>query len=528
MMIKRKNTFKFRSDQNTSKFQDFISMPISLDSIKSHSVFTRAISLSDSTFNESLIPYDIHLQNSINEYLNIDKIESDFDLITDKFEESIYEAIEKSKNCMIPCFNVACDKSIQPNGSFAVIDIGGSTLRVSVVKFLENNKANCLVNNSWTIEDGNKHLDRSFFKWIAKNFKSIIHKDLISELTNEKGYIKLGITWSFPIIQNESSNRGIVSDLGKGFSISDEFRGKDLKDIFEDCFQDNDIPIEIYAIVNDSTSVFVTGSYFNNSKLGLVQGTGINSSFLIEPSLLGNEKKKLLPSVMNDGSKLLINSESSFLGYHLNDYICSADRRMNMIWDLMSYDDITPPHLTTDAYGVFQPLEIITSGRYIPEIIRRIFVGILESDDDVVITESNEYSLTAEFLAGLSECSDLSKFRNELEELIGVENIKLEDLNTLKIITETVIYRASIILSSYIIALVRVTKFTHLENLEISVVGSMLQYFPDYKETVLDILEVESQDGKLPIISFDFIKDSSIYGASIAAFVNESKTMLYN
>lgn len=130
--------------------------------------------------------------------------------------------------------------------------------------------------------DQNKHLDSSFFNWVTEKFKSVIGPNIIDSLKNLKGNIKLGITWSFPIIQADAPNRGKISDLGKGFSMDNSFKGKDLKDIFENAFANANIPVEVYSIVNDSISVFIAGSYFNNSKLGLVQGTGVNSCFLID------------------------------------------------------------------------------------------------------------------------------------------------------------------------------------------------------------------------------------------------------
>lgn len=461
------------------------------------------------------------LQQSLNAQLKIAEIEDDFDVITRQFEDSIYESLEKSNSCMLPCFNVVCEQDCNPRGSFCILDIGGSTLRVSIVNFLDDGTAECLVNESWSIEDSNKHLDRSFFRWVTQKFKFLVDDDMCSTLKNSRGKIKVGITWSFPIIQHTASNKGIVSDLGKGFSVCDEFKGGDLKDIFENCFADGGIPIEIYSIVNDSVSVFVTGSYFNNAKLGLVQGTGINSSFLVDQSLAGKQKIKFLRNTDSD-KKVLINTEASFLGYHLHKYVSDVDRDMNRLWKVMGSDEYPPPHMTTDTYGVFQPLEMITSGRYIPEIIRRF---VAEYFSDTAVPEAgSEYTLSAELLASLYRCSDPEKFRAELGKSLPLDNLKDDDLVILKTITKTVIYRASMILASYIIAMVRVAKFTHLEKLEISVVGSMLQYFPEYKETVLGILDSKAvQSHNIPKISFDFIKDSSIYGASIAAYVNQER-----
>lgn len=480
--------------------------------IKTNSTFKRPSIVPNNNENYAqthLFIKNVILQNRLDDYFRINLLNDNFDLITKQFEDSIYDSLLNSENCMIPFFDVTLNNNaITADSLITVIDIGGSTLRISVVRFLENNNAECIINRTWLINDSNKHFDRSFFDWIANNFKSIINNELLEKMSNShhESKINIGITWSFPLVQNIAPNRGIVSDLGKGFSVSDEFKGKDLKDIFETCFKQNDILIDVRAIVNDSISVYIAGSYFKDSKLGLVQGTGVNSCFLINSNMLGDFKKQ---SFENDRiiSKYLVNTEASFLGFHLVDYITSIDLKLNNTWNSVIQKKYLPPHLTTKMYGVFQPLELLTSGRYLPEIIRRIIIENTFSTnfDPNMLTNDEQlpYGLSA------TRLSKIYKNTNDSE-----------DLNNLRIITDTIIYRASLILASYIIALLKVTKFTKIATLDVCVVGSMLEFFPGYKDKVLDILQIQSRRQHIPSVSFDFIKDSSVYGAAIASFVD--------
>ena len=463
------------------------------------------------------------LHANVSEYLKLDEIINDFTVITDRFEKSMYEAIEKSDNCMIPCYNVVCEEETSLSGLTAVIDIGGSTLRICVVQLSENHEVKCIVNKSWIIEDSMKHLDRSFFKWIADNFKSVIDEDLMGSLKNSAGAVNVGLTWSFPIIQNQAPNRGIVSNLGKGFSVSDELKGGDLKDIFETCFHDSDLVIDICAIVNDSISVFIAGAYLSHSKLGLVQGTGVNSCFLIEKeSLPASKLTQLKLDKSTNSSRLLINTEASFLGDHLHSYMSPADREMHATWDLLADPAILPPHLTTSVYGVFQPLEVLTSGRYLPEIVRRLVTKFQPATTDTIFTESpqSEYSLTAEHLSKLCTKSEIGN--------------DIADLSILDVVTKAVVQRASIILSAFIIAMIRVTGFatpssSQLKSVEdtqklcIAVVGSMLKHFPGYLDLVEETLREKCELLNLPLVEFDFVEDSSIFGAAIAALGQENR-----
>lgn len=466
------------------------------------------------------------VKQAIMSYLKIHEIEKNFDTITREFENSIHESLQKSQNCMLPCFNVVCDSNCLPDEYYAVIDIGGSTLRISVIKFLEENKAECIINKSWVIFDDNKHLDQQFFEWIAGNFKSLIANDMKVLLENSRGSMKVGITWSFPLLQIEAPNRAVVSDLGKGFSVCLEFKGKDLKDIFEESFTRFGLDIEIYAIINDSVSGFVAGSYLINSKLGLVQGTGVNSCFFVDKEKLSYGKIGFLKPNFG-GEKILVNAEASFLGYHLFPHISEADKEMNPLWDVISEQELPYPHMTTGDYGVFQPLEVITSGRYIPEIIRRIFMKTMDMEKH---SEGGaEYSLSAELLGELclsDDDDDDDEVRGKLCTALQLEYISKDEIGILKIITEVVIHRASIVLASYIIAMLRVSGHIDTDILTISVVGSMLQHFPRYKETVLEILGNKKHIYKLPNITFGFVEDSSIYGAAIAACATQRSLCL--
>ena len=489
------------------------------DKSDSVAILTESLTTDTDSSSDSTLNFDTHnvIEQKLLNYLKINQINDNFEKITEIFESQIFDSIYKSNNCMLPCLSIPPNENEQLLGFVTVIDIGGSTLRISVVEFLPNKKAQCIINKSWNINNDNKVFNIHFFNWIATNFKSVIDNQLIEKLSDNDNKIKIGLTWSFPIIQNIASNRGIVSDLGKGFSVCDEFKSGDLKDIFENCFASNNIPIKIYTIVNDSISVFISGAYFKSSKLGLVQGTGVNSCMLIDSKLFSNEKKSKLPKSYALNDKLLVNTEASFLGMHLKDYLSASDHEISGIWSIIDNDNsILPPHLTTSHYGVFQPLELLTSGRYIPEIIRRIFINF--NDNKKSLFEKNfpntEYSLTAHQLSLLNQGKN-----------VGFDLIE-EELIILKKITEFVIYRASIILVSYIISLVNIGKFNSLNELDISVVGSMLNHFPGYKKAVTEVLIEKSLLEETPNISLDFIEDSSIYGAAISALINEKRNLI--
>lgn len=484
--------------------------------------------------------------NYMQKFLRLSAIESDFNNITNTFMESIIESLKISTNTMLPFLSV---ESLQTKNTnipecktclYIVIELGGSTLRIGILRIKPGFTIECIESASWDIENGNKHLDSFFIKWIAERLIAIIPENMYSDLIAENNKIKLGITWSFPIIQSSCRSGGILSHMGKGFTISNEFKGKDIKDIFEINFRKFGIPVEVYAIINDSIAVYLTGTFLNDSSLSLIQGTGVNSCFEIETKNLDKRMQDRLLSLLNrldflPGSKLLINTEASFLGYHLSKYVNSTDIGMFQQWEKLQKDDASfpKPHIAIPANQIFQPLEILTSGRYIPEITRRIAVKEFDNKLGMKIFDRlEEYSLTSKLLSSLYSCENIESFYIHFNEItkskLSYNSMMLSMImKRLKIIIEKVIYRASLILSSYIISLLKVEMQINNVSLPereiqqtttISVTGSMLQYFPGYKDTVLKLLmEYKEKTQDIPTVKFKFVNDCNLYGAAIAA-----------
>ncbi|KAH3902416.1 hexokinase family protein SCDLUD_002238 [Saccharomycodes ludwigii] len=458
------------------------------------------------------IPNKNALTYYLNKYFHIAELQQNFDEIVLEFKEDMFDAIYKSYNSMRPFFNVVPNQEV--NGTCFVIDIGGSTLRISMVELSFNYQINCILSESWCIADDNKVIDKDWLKWIISKFKGFLQTLKIKhkvDLSNNNGKFKVGITWSFPMVQKDASNRGEISDLGKGFEVCQEYFGGDLKDIFENNFREEGLDIDVGSIVNDSIAVFVTGAYLVKSKLALVLGTGLNSCFAINNSLFGQHKRLPL-SVNSPSDKVLVNAESSFFGYNLQKYVTDIDKQMCAFWNL-NYEQYLPPHLTTDQYGVFQPLELLTAGRYIPEIIRLTIAKVFAECSFVIpsLFTKGKYCCDAEFFA---------KLYIDVNQVSGLKPDKYE---LVKDIIDVVIKRASLILAMYIIALLQLAEATTSatsarETVYISVVGSMLKYFPGYKGKVEGYLNFYCKRLNLPKVEFIFLENSSIYGASISCF----------
>ncbi|ODV97132.1 hypothetical protein PACTADRAFT_32623 [Pachysolen tannophilus NRRL Y-2460] len=488
---------------------------------------SNAISRSSTNISLNLTEAELELQD-----LKIGLIQQNFDDITKEFEECLIDAIYESKNSMIPSCNMI--PKGHEVGRYLIIDIGGSTLRIAIVDLTgDKSTSKSLIEESWKILQKGKIIDAFFFENIAQKAKIILEK---SNFFNNHEKINVGITWSFPIVQKSPSS-ALISDLGKGFTVLEDFKNKDLKQLFEKYFKKQDIDIDVLAIVNDSISVFIAGSYFDNCKLALVLGTGLNASFSVKRDMLSNRKKKLIISLNNkENEEVLLNSELSLFGYNIQKYITRFDEEMCSTWK-SKFDEFEKenlPHMSS-IYGVFQPAEMLTSGRYVPEISRLMMVDLIKRKKlfcgNLPKNFNREYEISGKLICDFYESrstdSSLKIFSNTfpVDENDLPLHVTEKDIETMKEIINLVISRAAILFTSLLVAIIRVLKINEENDqnqvLNIGYVGSVLQYFTSYRRKLESCLLSEHEKGNIPKIHFQYVDNSSIYGAAIAASIVE-------
>lgn len=189
-------------------------------------------------------------------------------------------------------------------------------------------------------------------------------------------------------------------------------------------------------------------------------------------------------------------------------------------------------HMTTDndSNFVFQPFELMTSGRYLPELTRLSIIKLMNHHELFegcsVPKTSKLYTdydgLSNELLCFISENDDL--------ELIGQEFFKeyqivcnIADSQKIKHLVDSIITRASYIVTISIVGFIKLLK-QHNEgefsnnHLIIGYVGSILVYFIKYRNLIMKFINnndyIKSLNLKVELIPID---DSSIVGAAVGA-----------
>lgn len=460
------------------------------------------------------------------------------DTYSDDFVVDLNEALsQNSPISMLPNSNI--NPTGQEYGNYLAIDLGGSTLRISVIQLLpptqdssdedRSNRVNIVNGKKWIMGNNEKVIDINFFKYMSSKIIECINDQDVISITDD--VINVGITWSFPLNQT-SHNSGNIIHVGKGWSISKECYNKDLKFLLQDTMKDQyNLNLDVKVIINDSLAVYVAGKFLSSElKLAMVLGTGLNTCCSIKTSSKVHASK-----ILQDEPAMLFNCETSLFGSNLfnlsTEFDYLIDKRFSM------FERTFKSHMTTDQYSdfVFQPFELMTSGRYLPELTRLAIIKLLNHHElfegfDIPQTSKLFISydgFSNELLCFISENDDLELISSEFNKEYQLE-CNIHDIQKIKQLVDSIITRASYIVTISIIGFIKLLK-QHNEgefinnHLIIGYVGSILVYFKKYRNLIMDFINTNDyiMDMKLKVELMP-IDDSSIVGAAVgAAFYNE-------
>ncbi|CAK9436730.1 uncharacterized protein LODBEIA_P12520 [Lodderomyces beijingensis] len=432
---------------------------------------------------------------------------------------------------MLPNYSI-CPTG-EESGSYLVIDLGGSTLRIGIVdispdlKLARNKRVKVLVEDKWIISNEYKNIDFAFFKFIGSKIMDILSRQTSIDLSS---LIKVGITWSFPL-ETTNYNNGNILHVSKGYTVDAEVHGKDLKFLLESTlWNEFHVKIDVRSILNDSLAVYSAGSFLDDKmKLAMVLGTGFNMCCSLQANSETMHESKLIDE------KILFNTELSLFGQHLcqdftTKYDAVIDARLQFAkkHNFRSYSTLDP----TDN-SVFQPYELMTSGRYLPELCRLVVADLYNggeifanfSQEEMVKILTLPYDgFEGEIMCFVDESKDLEAIGDKIRQYYGwSKSIAHSDVEKLKSITSSVIKRAAFFVANAILSFIQLLQeYNKQDNfqgmLTIGYVGSVLTYFHNYRNLVTSYVN-SSKEAKTSgyEIQLKLIDNSSIIGAAIGA-----------
>lgn len=169
--------------------------------------------------------------------------------------------------------------------------------------------------------------------------------------------------------------------------------------------------IKIAAITNDTVATFLSLAYAvkaaPNSRvaMGLIVGTGTNATIPMKPTHLHPEKQSQLRGESHSGS-VVINTEWTIRG---------TDAPLEALHIKTKWDRTLDEN--SDAPG-FQPFEYMTSGRYLGEIVRLVFLDTFYDTEitGVPRTLQQKNALPTWFLSEVVARSDKELLPTRLQE----------------------------------------------------------------------------------------------------------------
>ncbi|KAI9888611.1 MAG: hypothetical protein M1814_006592 [Vezdaea aestivalis] len=281
-------------------------------------------------------------------------------------------------------------------GTFLAIDVGGTNLRVAFVKLLgsSSSRPNASQNvkisfeKEWPIKEAIK-MDRAedLFAWIGSCIHQVMLDSLqgqsLAQQDEELAEIPLGIAFSFPMIQ-ESLASATLMPMGKGFAIDSK---KDLGSLLMAGYEKHlgrDASIEartyrlpkirIVAIANDAIATLASLSYqvraepVGRVSAGIILATGSNAALPIRVSSLSLSKQARIQATIPNvtaQSEILVNTEWTLPG---------IGPPLVELGLFTTWDSFISQHAERPG---FQPLEYMTSGRWLGEQLRLIFLDAM-------------------------------------------------------------------------------------------------------------------------------------------------------
>ncbi|RMZ90299.1 hypothetical protein DV736_g2471, partial [Chaetothyriales sp. CBS 134916] len=328
-------------------------------------------------------------------------------------------------------------------GQFLAIDVGGTNLRVAFIELLGNfddhaptkisvdrtretirnaqrPRVRRTLEKAWPIGEHLK-MDKTedLFAWIGDCIAEVVGDRLASDSgrVDVPEVINMGITFSFPMMQDELTSATLMP-MGKGFTItSDLDLGSTLLEGYARHTRRQSPPessssrskrrrlgplprLRIAAITNDTIATFASLAYsvksLPNSRVaaGLIVGTGCNATIPMKFSHLGKDKTGRIRKANPDATETVVNTEITIAG------ACGPLKALKTKWDRELDEYCARPG--------FQPLEYMTGGRYIGELVRIIFYDYMTHSHKPPIapaslpaTVVHSYSFTTTFVSAV-------------------------------------------------------------------------------------------------------------------------------
>lgn len=241
-------------------------------------------------------------------------------------------------------------------GEFLAIDLGGTNLRVVLVKLGGNHDFDVTQNKYKLPANLRTATADELWSFVADCLKQFVDELYPEGVTSP---LPLGFTFSYPASQNKI-NQGVLQRWTKGFDIKG-VEGRDVVPMLQEQIKKLNIPINVVALINDTTGTLVASLYTDpETKMGIIIGTGVNGAYYDVVKHIEKLEGKL-PADISPDSPMAINCEyGSFDNEH---YILPRTK----------YDVIIDEQSPRPKQQTFEKM---TSGYYLGELLRLVLLDL--------------------------------------------------------------------------------------------------------------------------------------------------------
>ncbi|KAJ6552276.1 hexokinase [Mycena vulgaris] len=434
-------------------------------------------------------------------------------MIVEAFKETLELGLAKPKQIvpMIPTF-VFGWPSGQETGDILAVDLGGTNLRVCLVTLQGEGKFEITQTKYRLTEEQKQEDGQKLFDFCAECLKTFVDTNLADEASGlhlpPGDKLPLGFTFSYPCSQ-ERIDHGELIRWTKGFGAANT-EGQDVAAMFRKSLAKFDLPVELTALINDTTGTLIASHYVNpKTKIAVIFGTGCNAAYM--------EHVKDIPKMKNLG---------------IDD---AAEMGINCEWG--AFDSFEHEHLPRTKYDAIvddtsnkpgeQSFEKLISGRYLGEILRLVICELI--DEGVLFLGQNTYKLENPYVFDTAFLSLMeSDPTDELLMIIGIFShffaveTTLAERQFFRALAKLIGRRAARLSACGIAAIV--SKMGYLEEgCLVGADGSLYNKYPGFAERVHEgLVDVFGEKGR-GIVTHHAEDGSGVGSAIIAAMTKIRK-----
>ncbi|KAH7883041.1 hexokinase [Phlebopus sp. FC_14] len=432
-------------------------------------------------------------------------------MIVEAFTETLELGLNKPHQIvpMIPTFVFGWPTG-QEKGDFLALDLGGTNLRVCLVTLQGEGKFEITQTKYRLTEEQKQDDGQKLFDFCAECLKTFVD----TNVGDGPGQLKpgqslpLGFTFSYPCTQ-ERIDHGELIRWTKGFGAPNT-EGRDVAQMFKQSLEKYQLPIQLTALINDTTGTLIASQYVNpRTKIAVIFGTGCNAAYM--------EHIKDIPKIEHLGIDP------------------AADMAINCEWG--AFDSFEHEHLPRTKYDSVvdetsnkpgeQAFEKLISGRYLGEILRLVICELI--DEGVLFLGQNTYKLEKPYCLDTAFLSLMeSDPTDELLMIIGIFThffaleTTLAERQFFRALAKLIGRRAARLSACGIAAIVN--KMGYLEEgCSVGADGSLYNKYPGFADRVHEGLTDIFGDKGRNIITHHAEDGSGVGSAIIAAMTKVRK-----